>query len=659
MENSSCSPFTPWDPDREKIRILFIASYPIIWAQYGARLYEGFASHPQFSPLVLFAPAFFMGCRPNNLGFADSLRELLISGGTPFVPGRSYDLRRHRPHVVMIPQPYPSQLPQNFDLETLAAVGARPAYLPYGVSLMSSTLARDTEVHQPLIIGAWRVFLRSKMQQDYFGRYCPSGNAHTVVTGHPKYDAYADPPPPRRDILDKAAGRRIVLLNLGHVISSGPNVRQYSMCDLLGPAIMENVAKRDDLLVVLRLHALAGSVLMKSLGPGVDSFSQWKNEIQACPYLFLDESSDMMPTFMTADALISDISSLLLEFMPTGKPILYLVPPNPAPLLKSLASFEAGLYKAHNWSEVDAFLNMLIEGEDPLRSQRLLDNEYYMHKMDGQAVRRIVEAVLDGMMGGDDFAPALPMAHNPEDPAEEYWSAARSATENDPAFHHWKGETIGSILDEHGPFHWVLDLGCGDGRYTELLARNALGAEGWDRNEAFLKEAARRAANNGLTNIIYKPFYNHKDAPLYKTPHYMQADGNRHYDLIACLDFTSCFFGNHDLITILDQLELLADEGSCLLIGDSFSKSQDFVLPRLASLLPQHLWPPALEPLHETVLRYRNLDDVLGALRRRGFRLVDKYVRQPGDTLLFDALALLKYDSPAKDGHSSQAVAEP
>jgi CDP-glycerol glycerophosphotransferase (TagB/SpsB family) len=74
-------------------------------------------------------------------------------------------------------------------------------------------------------------------------------------------------------------------------------------------------------------------------------------------------------TFLSTDILISDISSLLWEFLATGKPIIYTHRMDHFNRLGRKIS--ESFYWVRNESELKERLDGLLEGDDPLQSTRL------------------------------------------------------------------------------------------------------------------------------------------------------------------------------------------------------------------------------------------------------------------------------------------------
>ena len=99
-----------------------------------------------------------------------------------------------------------------------------------------------------------------------------------------------------------------------------------------------------------------------------------------CEQFFeIDSNKSIEDTFRNIDILISDNSSVILMFFLTGKPIIYCIfDVGFGTLFKSIMP---GMYIARNWEEVEKYLKMLQNHEDPLKSVRneIISNNFPQH----------------------------------------------------------------------------------------------------------------------------------------------------------------------------------------------------------------------------------------------------------------------------------------
>jgi len=112
--------------------------------------------------------------------------------------------------------------------------------------------------------------------------------------------------------------------------------------------------------------------------------------------MILDESAEYRDTFLTSDILVSDISSMLLEYLGTGKPIIYTHRIN---VFNDLGmKLSEGLYWVNNVMELKKTLDMLISGNDPLlikRQQLMSEILYLPNGGSGLAIKDVIKYDFD------------------------------------------------------------------------------------------------------------------------------------------------------------------------------------------------------------------------------------------------------------------------
>ena len=84
--------------------------------------------------------------------------------------------------------------------------------------------------------------------------------------------------------------------------------------------------------------------------------------------MHLDESGNYYPLIFSSDCLITDRSTMIVDYYCTGKPIIYCTSNGTHDSV--IPGLEKGLYKAGSWEEVEKILMNLKNGEDPLKPIR-------------------------------------------------------------------------------------------------------------------------------------------------------------------------------------------------------------------------------------------------------------------------------------------------
>lgn len=618
----------PWKKGEEKIRVLMFALQERWWLEYGERVYRALAAHPQISPLVIFSPP-----SANTPGvFApvqdfDSFRNTLVNSEIPFTYVRCYDPAQHRPQVVLYSPPYAIWHPPSLRPQVLADLGVRvAAYVGYATAAPAYNRQIVNITDELIHKCAWRIFAPSRFEYDLFAQYGASGAASVRITGSPKFDFFSDSKAKRPDIAEKAEGRPVIGYFSGNFnwITSDGNGTTTSTLPSIGKSIIDLAGHRNDAFFVVRLHPTAMAQI-KYETPVGRAWRRYVEGIKNCPNMLFDEHLSALPAMSSADAVISDFSSVLLESLPTLKPILYLKPPDWLPMVRQLKPLEDSLYQAADEKGVEKFVEMVVRGEDPRLEQRRAQIDYVISKTDGRAAERIAEEIVRGMEEEPGFIPRPPWLTPIYDASESYWmEEAPSPRELDPHFNQWKKESLENFISSQGPFKNIIDIGCGDGFYTELFAPAAARINGFDISEKFIQSARISARQQGHDNIFYTIGDERKESNLME------------YDLILSLNLFSCLHGNFNSSRLLDRLEIFGGKRARLIVCDTFAPFGDLV-GRAPS--PRHR-------LHNRInFRYRGADGFMAALNDRGFELLSRQDRQldePDDRGLFDSLMVFR-----------------
>lgn len=349
---------------KEKIRVVFVVQHAAIWSSFRS-VWAAANKDPRFMPKVVLAP--FIHPFSSAAITYDDMRNCLIDENVPFCTADFFDANAFRPHVVFIQNPYEDTRPKNLKIETLKAAGARVAYIPYGLEMGGGAWNIAAQFDLPFQRSVWRIFARSQRHKTMFGKYCRAGNSHVVITGHPKFDAKDKSSKILTvELTHKIAGRKVVLWTPHFSIGTPP---AWSTYQLYGEFIFAELQRRQDLFLLIRPHPLFFHTMRQRdvwKGEGEKAFRQ---KIKDSNNMALDESPGYHAAFSISDALMTDVGSFLLEYLPTSKPLLYLHHPS------GLGMNDDGvlahhLYTACSSSDIAEFIEMVWQGLDPRKRDR-------------------------------------------------------------------------------------------------------------------------------------------------------------------------------------------------------------------------------------------------------------------------------------------------
>ncbi|MGY1708101.1 CDP-glycerol glycerophosphotransferase family protein [Geodermatophilus sp. SYSU D00758] len=121
----------------------------------------------------------------------------------------------------------------------------------------------------------------------------------------------------------------------------------------------------------------------------------------------VDGSTALLDAFAGADALVTDISSLATEWLPTGRPLVVTVPQEPGAVVRPSALLEAvPRVPAAGAGTAGALLRRCLETDDERDARARLRTHYLGDPADGPAGARFVAACADVLAARDARRPA-------------------------------------------------------------------------------------------------------------------------------------------------------------------------------------------------------------------------------------------------------------
>ena len=294
-----------------------------------------------------------------NIGRVEfSLYDADVDGDTP-VEDCDFD-------VVFLQQPWAmTDFPRRLIGKSLCV------YMHYGFMMMANhgMHYNIASFHSYL----WRYFTQTEMHRKMHLRYDPSAGDKLVVTGYPKLDVYREKAAERSGCeiwprhLDSE--RKRVIFAPHHSIQN-PRLKMATF-PWSGAVLSGLRDETPDVDWIYKPHpTLALSVeraKLMSRAAYEGYVDDWRGRDNSAVY----DSGGYFNLFRTSDALITDCGSFLAEYLPTGKPIIWLVSDETIGLNEAGVALAEAFYWVHNEAELRAtFRRVVSEGNDPLATKR-------------------------------------------------------------------------------------------------------------------------------------------------------------------------------------------------------------------------------------------------------------------------------------------------
>ena len=149
----------------------------------------------------------------------------------------------------------------------------------------------------------------------------------------------------------------------------------------------------------VELIMLSHPIMEKSLEQKgyLDYYQENIAKLKQLPNFRTEEGEDFLDTVLSADVMVADVTSTAAEFVITGKPLIHTTPDiSLSPGGKHVFRYA---YTAKEFSELEARLDALMEGDDPLKREReAAKDTYFFTPPKGKSVAQYLLQLLK-----DDF----------------------------------------------------------------------------------------------------------------------------------------------------------------------------------------------------------------------------------------------------------------
>ena len=303
----------------EVINVLFILQYPEMWNTYRS-IYAEFLNDLRFDCTILAVPK-QIGvnnsngrfdqenvavdfCKKNNLKYVDTGNE-----------GRWMDINILSPDLIFIQRPYDECMPNHLSLEKLS-VNSMIIYVPYGYEFVNN-IHLDIEYNDNFINNVFYCFAENDDTVKYIKKRSMFdtlfGIRKVFNLGYPRFDLINQKDEncnSRKNILWTPRWSLSEINDKSHFLDYIEILKTY-------------FSKNKDLNLIIRPHPLMFKNFIEKGVFSKEKLEELKDEIDLIDNIEWDNNQNYLDTFNKVDILISDFSSIIIEFFATNKPIIY------------------------------------------------------------------------------------------------------------------------------------------------------------------------------------------------------------------------------------------------------------------------------------------------------------------------------------------------
>lgn len=315
----------------------------------------------------------------------------------PIVDYRNYSIESENPDIVYIHNPYDEYnkvtcIHPVFFMENLKKQGAFMVYVPYYLSSGCSDLKKIGTGYKTkgAVYSDYIILQSDKLKTAY--EYSGIGSEKLLVTGSPKIDK----------IYEMMAGDGRIKEEWQPVLKDR---KVFLFCssinDLLGcdnwlsdtNAVIESILSDKSLALIWRPHPLLFHTLQILKKDYVKEYQRIYKKVQEAENGVIDENGDFGDAFMASDGMVSDFSSLVLQYTFSGKPVLLLRDSSEGRKMEVFCDYFSN-YFLSDGTTVKDFIDMIKEGRDERKEERVRMAKASVANADGTCGEKTHEAVI-------------------------------------------------------------------------------------------------------------------------------------------------------------------------------------------------------------------------------------------------------------------------
>lgn len=279
-----------------------------------------------------------------------------------------YDLTELMPDYIFLNVPYTIQYPDEYSLEKLALI-AKVCYVPYGYAMPNENKYPDLYAG-PFYVGLTKYISFLFADGDVSYSYCKKNRMwlSELLFGKRLYNIGY----PRFDTINAHEARKmentILWLPRWTAAKQIGDGNLASHFFNYSDSLLEYINGQDYYRLVIRPHPLMFENYIEYGLMSEKDVLTYKENIEKNEKISLDEKFSYDDAFNTADVLVADYSSTLIEFFLMGKPVIYCG--KKEELSTQIAYVTKTFYYANGWDQLKKILDNLKDGIDPLKEKR-------------------------------------------------------------------------------------------------------------------------------------------------------------------------------------------------------------------------------------------------------------------------------------------------
>lgn len=386
---------------QRKFKLLFVADIKGKWDSV-ASVYKEACKRKDCDVDVVIQPVFRkMNLPDGTVRTEEMCEDYLAQMGIPAKRYEEYNLEEEQPDITFISQPYESCTIPMFWPENIAKY-SRLVYLPYfSATTLNSKLSTSLQSFLCMNVEryAWKIACQSDVMGRYYKEIGSQRGKNIIISGLPKWDEVFDVTKENIDCpaqwKDKLEGKKVFVWNTHFSMEAcASNIMEK------GNDFLDLFDGRDDIALIWRPHPLTELIIKMYIPGQYPKYASLKQRIEKSSNMVFDENASYLPAFVYSDALITDFSSIMTQYLFANKPILMLIQGSTSDFQRQYRTVD-GLCDftrfpvAATLDEQKLFIQNVVNGEDVGREDREYLIKNYFALADGACGRRFLNTILE------------------------------------------------------------------------------------------------------------------------------------------------------------------------------------------------------------------------------------------------------------------------
>lgn len=358
----------------EKIRVVFLVQYIPAWNKIEP-VYRRLIKDSKFDTFLLCVPKEIIENELNSSVKSNGTYDYFFKRGYKGIidamseNGSWYNLKGLNPDYVFYSRPYNNYLPSAYTSEIVGSY-TKICLVLYGIMLTKNGLR--TAFNKAFCSNIYAYFADNSPAADLYKSQFPFQVKHKlqniIITGAPALESIIDRKSEHAEAWSFSHNLFKIIWTPRWIIdpATGEGTNFFNYKDFL----IDFAQANKDIDFLFRPHPLALDNFIRAGAMSAEEAVSFKNVCGRAKNISLDESEEYVATFWTSSMIISDISSLLPEYLVTGKPIIYCDTNINLELEDFARKMLEACYIAKSREDITAYIYEIKRGNDYLKEKR-------------------------------------------------------------------------------------------------------------------------------------------------------------------------------------------------------------------------------------------------------------------------------------------------